>query len=339
VSASLLSYRINHAGVSGELTAEANSRTIVYTFVYSEPVMNSEVVLGNPNVPSIGEKYPWNSSLFAESISTQQGNSGLTWEVSVNYSPDVSEVLEGRAYAVEHRSIIREVGTQTAFGRTKFVGSSGTDLASVPEVSEVDDIPIQNSAGDLLIGMTKVENNLLIEWWQLAPKSLESKIESGTLFQSIGTTNDAVENILGTTYNQWAVIIRDIRTAPYFYRDPDSLKTTRRYKITWTIEIQQGFYGIKVLDQGLNARLAKDPSAEVEEGAAPVLVKRAILSSDVNADVTFNSADDKEVREDIKLDGEGLILADDLPPVYFAYQTNKPTSFGQLSLATRRGDG
>jgi hypothetical protein len=330
--ANLIRFDINHAGVSGELSADANQRTLIYTFVYDAPMMNSEDVLNNQNIPSIGDRYPWNQSLYVEGVSAQQGETGLTWEITVTYTPDVSIVEEGKAYNIQRRSIIREVVTMTAFGKAKFVGSAGGALAGDPEVSDVDDIPITNSAGDPVVGLTKVENNLLIEWWQLAPSSLENNIEDGSLFDYIGTTNSDKINVLGTRYEPWQIILRDLQADTYFYRNPDSLQTQKRYKLSFTIEIQQGFYGIKILDQGVSALLAKDPTALV-----PVEVKRAVLESDVDPAIKFGSADNKEVRQDVKLDGEGRLLATGLPPVYFAYQTNRPADFSALSIATRRG--
>jgi hypothetical protein len=368
-------------GASGTLTADTNRRELTWRVVYKEQVENIEEVFRTSGVPSYGDKFPWNEDLFAVSINPQQTVGDLlVWDVVVSYDSLTGFIDEGNAYGITRRAVMREEPVYYSYRRRLTVENVKGEVIELEDLPSTDDVgtryinptvPILNSAGDPFATPINVaKTKTMLEFWQLASKSMESFFDTDEIYGYYDTTNLDAVRVCGVDYAEGSLILREADHTVYFYKPEGSMDYERRYRVRWLFEVcQKNGASVKIQDNGFNGSMAKTNAAGDVEGYQLRHIRTADLYRKSNTDpILPNSKYDVDISDSAMLDGgwysvldsggwfrsnfqktdEGFTGAplqqgdhdsDGWPYArYHYFYPYKPVNFGDLGIAPERGD-
>jgi len=330
-----------------DLSLEANIRTIKYQFIFDTRVLSPDEVLANVNMPRIGDKCVYNSSLRLKNISLDSRDN-RTWIAACEYTSEASNILQAYTYGFKCSPILKEEVVTRAYsheiiqGET-IISSKGLDA----EASAEPKLPIVVSTGNPMSEpLMGVYVNKQFSWWQLEPKAMNEYIESGEIYDQIGFVNSQDVVIGGLTVKSFEGEMKSITPELYFYTDPVSLESELRYRTSYVVEIYQKGTAAIILDQDYQAKLeplygAEAPEGSEPEGSAPGVLRNIRLADlpDNAGEIVLNDANDKEVQDPVKLNGVGKVLPKGEEPVYNKFGYKKTSDWTTtMNLATANGD-
>lgn len=326
--ANLLSFGITPGTINAGIGLDSNARTIEYVMTFDYPVDDTEEVLNVSQLPFPGYSFDFNETLKCTSVSIQPEESNhAIWRARAEFSATGVPIVEGYAYDFRPGYNPVEEVARGAYWYSRDTSAP----AGVEELNDDPTIPIQNTAKDQFDNpLMKVTYNPVFSWWQVESDAVGDLIESGEIYDYIGTINAETISICGKEVAVGQAIIKRIEPELYSYRPPFSTQSEMRWKTSYTVEIaKKGNWVDSILDQGFQAYLRKSQSDAT-------LVKRAIRLSDLDynsGEVKQDAAEDDFVTTAQKLDGFGELLADEDDPVYLNYLVKPMKSWAGLDLA------
>ena len=363
-------------GATGTLTADTNRRELTWRVVYKEQVENIEEVFRTSGVPSYGDPFPWNDDLFAVSINPQTTADLEVWDVVVTYDSLTGFVDEGFAYGITRRAVMREEPVFYAYRRRLTVEDVRGEVIQLEDVPSPDDakdaylnptVPILNSAGDpFATSINVAKTKTMLEFWQLAPKSMEEFFDSDKIYDYYDTSNLDAVRVCGVDYSEGTLILREADHTVYFYKPVGALDYERRYRVRWLFEISsKNGASVKIQDNGFNGWFEY---RENDDQILPRHIKTSDLKRKDNlAPILPDSKQDVDISDSAMLDGGyqmtgtsfvkasfkrvfgdghvGTTLqqkdhdAAGFPYArYHYFYPYKPVNFKDLGIATKRGD-
>lgn len=322
--ASAIKVEVVPMDTEASLGINSNRRSLRYIILFNAAVYDSDEVLLVSGAPYVGFQYPWNDSLRCHDVAVEATDNAAIWYIDAEFSADTLIVEEGYGYDFSPAPIIREVAVRSAYWydnpiKTEEEGEVERHTSPLYTI----ETSIGNPPAEPIMG---VEINTQFSWWQIETRAMSGMIETGDIYGYIGSINEKSITICGQTFNPHEVELKMIAPEIYAYRPPDSIKSERRYKVTYTVEKPLNNCNARMLDQDYQAWLDKRRAMSPGEGTASQ-IKRNIRIADLpeNAGkISLFDEHDEDVSDPVKLDGNGRVLGIDGSPVYIQFQ-HKPS--------------